>query len=76
MQHGALGRFCEYLGQIAYPPNFVGRPMGPVGGFLASFVTRRRDLDYYVACQAPYCTEKFNNPTSAKTHGTPTRLYQ
>ena len=39
MQHRASGRFSSenVVGCIAYPPNFVGRPMGPVGGFLASF---------------------------------------
>ena len=49
MRYRALGRFCEYLGRVAYPPNFVGRPMGPVGGYVVSFVTGRRDLEYYVA---------------------------
>ena len=64
MRHRAFGRFCEYLGRIAYPPNFVGRPTGPFGGFLASFVTGRRNLDSRLALQAPDCTEKYGSPQS------------
>jgi len=62
MRYRAFGRFCEYLGRIAYPPNFVGRPTGPVGALLPGFVTGRRDLDFRLALQAPGCTEKFSTP--------------
>ena len=64
MRYGAFGRCCEYLGQIAYPPNFVDRPTGPFGGFLASFVTRTPDLDFRLALQAPDFTEKYGSPQS------------
>jgi len=64
MRFRAFGRFCEYLGRIAYPPNFVGRPTGPFGGFLASFVTRTPDLDFRLALQAPECTENYGSPQS------------
>ncbi len=60
MRYGAFDRFREYLGQVAYPTSFVGRPMGPVGVFLPSSVTARPDLDQYVACQAPDFTGKFS----------------
>ena len=39
MRYRALGRFCEYLGRIAHPPNFAGHPTGPFGALLPSFVT-------------------------------------
>ena len=62
MRYQAFGRFCEYLGRIAYPPNFVGRPTGPFGAFLPGLVTGTPDLDFRLALQAPGCSEKLDGP--------------
>ena len=62
MRYETFGRFCEYLGRVAYPPNFVGRPTGPFGASLPSFVTGTPDPDSRLDPQAPGSKDKFSTP--------------